>query len=150
MWEAPVLVITPADHTVTNPGAFTAALQRAVQEAAQGAVVILGITPDRPETGYGYIQAGGSLADQSVARPVQRFVEKPDAATAAAYLAEGGYFWHGGIFVLLPSTWLSARERFLPAILGATRTAFSTPTTQPLSFRPHPGLVQDVPGAAGD
>jgi mannose-1-phosphate guanylyltransferase/mannose-6-phosphate isomerase len=56
-----VLVITPADQTVTNPAAFTAALERAVQEAAQGAVMILGVTPDRPETGYGYIQ-GGDLA----------------------------------------------------------------------------------------
>jgi len=133
----PVLVITPADQTVTDPAAFTAALERAVQEAAQGAVVILGITPDRPETGYGYIQTGplpspgtaqhpgGASAVPEVrlmARPVQRFVEKPDAATAAAYLGEGGYFWNGGIFVLRASTWLAALERFCAPRQGGLRS----------------------------
>jgi mannose-1-phosphate guanylyltransferase len=142
----PVLVITPADQTVTDPAAFTAALERATHEAAEGAVVILGITPDRPETGYGYIQAGElappgaapnpggpSAAPDSrlKARPVQRFVEKPDAATAAAYLAEGGYFWNGGIFVLRASTWLQALQRFRPDILAATRAMRARPGTPP-------------------
>jgi len=161
----PVLVITPADQTVTNPAAFTAALERAVQEAAQGAVVILGITPDRPETGYGYIQ-GGDLAPPDAAqnpggpsaapdlplkaRPVQRFVEKPDAATAAAYLAEGGYFWNGGIFVLRASTWLQALERFRPDILAATRAAFEARSTDALFVRPDKAAFDAVPAESVD
>jgi mannose-1-phosphate guanylyltransferase/mannose-6-phosphate isomerase len=161
----PVLVITPADQTVTNPAAFTAALERAVQEAAQGAVVILGVTPDRPETGYGYIQ-GGDLAPPDAAqnpggpsaapdlplkaRPVQRFVEKPDAATAAAYLAEGGYFWNGGIFVLRASTWLQALERFRPDILAATRAAFEARSTDALFVRPDQAAFEAVPAESVD
>jgi mannose-1-phosphate guanylyltransferase/mannose-6-phosphate isomerase len=148
----PVLVITPADQTVTNPAAFTAALERAASEAADGAVVILGITPDRPETGYGYIQAGaapGTGAGAS-ALPVQRFVEKPDLATATAYLTEGGYFWNGGIFVLRASTWLQALERFRPDILAATRAAFQKRSTDALFVRPDKAAFEAVPAESVD
>ncbi|MFO0444858.1 MAG: sugar phosphate nucleotidyltransferase, partial [Betaproteobacteria bacterium] len=88
----PVLVVTPADQTVTDEAAFTAALRRAVAAAGDGAVVILGISPDKPETGYGYIRADGA--------EVAQFVEKPDLATAQKYLAQGGYYWNAGMFVL--------------------------------------------------
>ena len=148
----PVLVITPADQTVTNPAAFTAALERAASEAADGAVVILGITPDRPETGYGYIQAGAAPAvgTGASALPVQRFVEKPDLATATAYVAEGGYFWNGGIFVLRASTWLRALERFRPDILAATRTAFDARSTDALFVRPSQAAFEAVPAESVD
>ena len=98
----PVLVVTPADQTVTDEAAFTAALQQAVRLAATGAIVILGVQPDRPETGYGYIRAGGSA---EAGQHVERFVEKPDLATAAQYLASGDYFWNAGMFVLRASAW---------------------------------------------
>jgi mannose-1-phosphate guanylyltransferase/mannose-6-phosphate isomerase len=78
------------------------------------------------------------------ARPVQRFVEKPDAATAAAYLAEGGYFWNGGIFVLRASTWLQALQRFRPDILSATRTAFEARSTDALFVRPDQAAFEAV------
>jgi mannose-1-phosphate guanylyltransferase/mannose-6-phosphate isomerase len=143
----PVLVVTPADQTVTEPEAFTAALQRAATQAADGAVVILGITPDRPETGYGYIQAGGLDGD---AAPVIRFVEKPDAATAAAYLAEGGYSWNGGIFVLRASTWLQALERFRPDILAATRKAFEGRRDDAVFVRPDAAAFAAVPAESVD
>jgi mannose-1-phosphate guanylyltransferase/mannose-6-phosphate isomerase len=83
----PVLAVTPADQTVTDGEAFTQALRRAVHAAAQGAIVVLGVTPDRPETGYGYIRAGNGAAEADAVRAVERFVEKPDLATAQAYLA---------------------------------------------------------------
>src|SRR4051812_34633205 len=85
----PVLVVSPADQTVADGAAFTRALQQAVRAAADGAIVILGITPTSPETGYGYIRSTTGDGLQKVAR----FVEKPDAATAERYLAEGGYTW---------------------------------------------------------
>ena len=85
----PVLVVTPADQAVVDTIAFTQAMQQAVRVAEQCSIVILGITPDRPETGYGYIQAGAGKSEAVM--PVQRFVEKPDASTAQQYLAEGGY-----------------------------------------------------------
>jgi hypothetical protein len=80
----PVLAVTPADQTVTDGEAFTQALRRAVHAAAQGAIVVLGVTPDRPETGYGYIRAGNGAAEADAVRAVERFVEKPDLATAQA------------------------------------------------------------------
>jgi mannose-1-phosphate guanylyltransferase/mannose-6-phosphate isomerase len=151
----PVLVITPADQTVTDPAAFTAALEQAAAQATDGAVVILGITPDRPETGYGYIQAGaapvaGEGANTPPALPVQRFVEKPDLATSTAYLAEGGYFWNGGIFVLRASTWLTALERFRPDILAATRAAFQKRNTDALFVRPDKAAFEAVPAESVD
>ena len=123
--EDPVLVVTPADQTVVNTGAFTQAMQQAIHEAAAGTIVILGITPDLPETGYGYIQTSPSLRSEAQAvHPVKRFVEKPDAATAQQYLNAGGYFWNAGMFVLKASMWLQALAQFRPDILQATRTAW--------------------------
>jgi len=117
----PVLVVTSADQTVTDEAAFVAALRRAVAAAAEGAIVILGVTPDKPETGYGYIRADGPS--------VVQFVEKPDLATAERYLAQGGYFWNAGMFVLKASVWMAALERFRPDIAAACRTAFDGRST---------------------
>lgn len=118
----PVLVVTPADQTVADTAAFTQAMQAAIREAAVGSIVILGITPDSPETGYGYIQA--AVEAKEPAMQVQRFVEKPNSATAQQYLAEGGYYWNAGMFVLKASVWLKALEQFRPDILRATTVAW--------------------------
>jgi len=122
----PVLVVTPADQTVADTAAFTVAMQTAVREAASGSIVILGITPDRPETGYGYIHvaAESGMSALEGRRSVLRFVEKPDAATAQTYLDQGGYYWNAGMFVLKASVWLAALECFRPDILAATRAAW--------------------------
>jgi len=122
----PVLVVTPADQTVVNAAAFTAAMQQAVAEAAKGTIVILGVTPDKPETGYGYVQSAKSFRGEAEAiHIVKRFVEKPDAATAQAYLNEGGYYWNAGMFILKASVWVKALEQFRPDILQATQTAWT-------------------------
>ena len=143
----PVLVVNSSDQTVTDGAAFTAALRLAVHEAATGAIVILGITPDRPETGYGYIQAaaGGGAAPQ-----VAKFVEKPDAATAARYLAEGDYFWNAGMFVLRASVWMAALERFRPDIAAATRAAWAAHSTDAKFVRPGAAEFAAVPGESVD
>ncbi|MBV2235638.1 MAG: mannose-1-phosphate guanylyltransferase/mannose-6-phosphate isomerase [Sterolibacterium sp.] len=138
----PVLVVTPADQTVAHPAAFAAAMQQAVVEAAQGTIVILGITPDRPETGYGYIQVQSQPAaghdgtestkdteGKNAIYPVQRFVEKPDSATAQSYLNQGGYYWNAGMFVLKASVWLKALEQFRPDILHTTQAAWAGRST---------------------
>jgi mannose-1-phosphate guanylyltransferase / mannose-6-phosphate isomerase len=123
----PVLVVTPADQTVIDQVAFTVAMQNAIREAATGSIVILGITPDRPETGYGYIQASASTNEAAMS--VQRFVEKPDASTAQQYLDEGGYYWNAGMFVLKASVWLQVLEQFRPDILQATTQAWAKRNT---------------------
>lgn len=120
----PVLVVTPADHAIVDQPAFTRAMQQAVREAASEAIVILGVSPDRPEIGYGYIQVESPIADQKLAHLVRRFAEKPDAATARAYLDEGSYYWNAGIFVLKASVWMAALERFRPDIAQLSRIAW--------------------------
>jgi mannose-1-phosphate guanylyltransferase/mannose-6-phosphate isomerase len=117
----PVLVVTAADQTITDESVFIAALQRAVRQAAEGAIVILGITPDRPETGYGYIRAEGRAPEQRVAQ----FVEKPNLATAESYLADGSFYWNASIFVLRASVWINALERFRPDIAAACYKAWA-------------------------
>lgn len=138
----PVLVVTPADQTVADTAAFTQAMQAAVREAAVGSIVILGITPDSPETGYGYIQA--AVEAKEPAMQVQRFVEKPNAATARQYLAEGGYYWNAGMFVLKASVWLNTLEQFRPDILRATTVAWELRTTDANPVAPfvRPGKVE--------
>jgi mannose-1-phosphate guanylyltransferase len=135
----PVLVVTPADQTVTDDAAFTAALQRCgAPPRQQGAHRDPGHRARPPETGYGYIR--------SEARPgrdvVARFVEKPDQATAAALPGEGGYYWNSGMFVLRASLWLRALERFRADIAAATRApgpaAASTPLRAPRAGRASP------------
>jgi mannose-1-phosphate guanylyltransferase / mannose-6-phosphate isomerase len=138
----PVLVVTPADQTVTDGAAFTAALQNAVRKAAAGAIVILGITPDRPETGYGYIQSAGDK--------VERFVEKPNAETAARYLAEGGYSWNSGMFVVKASVWLKALDAFRPDIASATRAAWAARSTDQNFVRPGKAEFAAVPAESVD
>lgn len=130
----PVLVVTPADQTIADTAAFTVAMQAAMRQAYNGTIVILGIPPDRPETGYGYIQVTPTSACKSellLATPqtVRAFVEKPNAATAQKYLAEGHYFWNAGMFVLKASIWLQALEQFRPDIAQAARAAWASRTT---------------------
>ena len=142
----PVLVVSPADQTVTDQAAFTAALQQAVRGAADGAIVILGITPTSPETAYGYIRSTAGEGLQKVAQ----FVEKPDAATAARYLAEGGYTWNSGMFVLRASVWLEALRQFRPDILAATQAAWSGRTPDERFIRPTREAFLAVPSESVD
>lgn len=143
----PVLVVSPADQTVTDEAAFTHALQQAVRSAAQGDIVILGVQPDRPETGYGYIAAG---AGDAAGRAVERFVEKPDVATAQRYLAEGHYFWNSGMFVVRASVWLAALERFRPDILAATRVAWEARSVDASFVRPGKAEFGAIPAESVD
>jgi mannose-1-phosphate guanylyltransferase/mannose-6-phosphate isomerase len=143
----PVLVVTPADHVIPDRAAFTRAMHAAIQVAANGAVVVMGITPDRPETGYGYIQ---SAPADGAARTVTQFVEKPDAPTAERYLADGHYTWNGGIFVVRTSTWLSALQRFRPDILEATRTAWDARQTDDRFVRPGAAQFAAIPAESID
>ena len=144
----PILVVTPADQTVTNEAAYTAALQVAVRAAANGDIVILGITPDRPETGFGYIRT--SAADAQGARAVAAFVEKPNLETAKSYVADGGYFWNSGMFVMKASRWLAALEHFRPDIAKATRESFAVRTTDAQFVRPGKAEFATVPSESVD
>lgn len=122
--QDPVLVVSPTDHSVGQPAAFAQAIQTAARLAQQGAIVTLGVVPTRPETGYGYIHAHRTRTSAEGAMPVQAFVEKPDADTAARYLAGGEHYWNGGLFVMRASVWLDALGTFRPDILRAVEAAW--------------------------
>ena len=143
----PVMVVTAADHTYVDEAAFTSALQRAVRAAAQGAVVTLGIAPDRPETGFGYLRCADSLQGEL---KVARFVEKPDLTTAQAYVADGGFYWNSGIFVLRASVWLKALQQFRPDIASATTTAWNGRAVDVSFVRPDAAAFALIPSESVD
>ena len=147
--QDPVLVVSPADQTVVDEPAFTAALQRAVRAAASGAIVILGVTPDRPETGFGYIRASGEAGSASV-QSVAQFVEKPDLATAQRYVAAGDYFWNSGMFVVRASVWLAALEKFRPDIATASRAAWAVKAVDASFVRPGREQFAAIPSESVD
>ncbi len=147
--EDPVLVVAPADQTITHLPAFVSALQQATQAAADGAVVILGIQPLRPETGFGYIEADTATPGTGP-RAVRRFVEKPDAATAQTYLDAGNFFWNSGLFVLRASVWLKALGQYRADILSACQTAFDKATTDGVFIRPDKAAFAAIPAESVD
>jgi mannose-1-phosphate guanylyltransferase/mannose-6-phosphate isomerase len=150
--EDPVLVVTPADQSVADDIAFGGAMHDAIRQAAEGVIVILGVTPDRPETGYGYIQVAPESEKSAVAGPhsVLCFVEKPDATTAKTYLDQGGYYWNAGIFVIRASVWLDALQYFRPDISGASKEAWETRHDDQLFVRPGKEEFASIPAESID
>lgn len=116
-----LLLVLPSDHVVRDQTAFHAAVRQAAMAAETGKLVTFGVVPTAPETGYGYIKAA---AGQGV-RAVERFVEKPDLATAETYLASGEYYWNSGMFLFKASRYLEELERLQPTILSACRAALA-------------------------
>ena len=126
--EDPVLLVLPSDHVFANTQAFEAAVRSGQEAALQGALVTFGIVPTSPETGYGYVKAGGKVeigAGTNSALPVEAFVEKPDLATAQSYVESGNYFWNSGMFMFRASTFLGELGRHQPEMLGACKEAYS-------------------------
>jgi mannose-1-phosphate guanylyltransferase/mannose-6-phosphate isomerase len=146
----PVLVVCPADHVVPDVAAFGGAMQGAITAAAAGAIVVLGVKPDRPETGYGYIKSTGETSTTTGARIVTQFVEKPDLVTAERYLTDSNYTWNSGMFVLRASVWLEALRRFRPDILAGTREAWEARTTDHRFVRPAAAQFAAVPAESID
>src|SRR5262249_38464884 len=118
--EALVLVLA-ADHVVRKPDKFREACGRAAAAAAKGRIVTFGIEPTHPATPYGYIRPGKKLNGAGV-HTVEAFVEKPDAATAAGYVADR-YLWNSGNFLFHAATMLAEIERFEPTMVEAAKAA---------------------------
>ena len=122
--DDPLLLMMPADQLIADVDAFRQAVAAGIALAAEGALVTFGIVPNKPETGYGYIQLGQALAgSEPQSHAIAEFKEKPDASTAEKYLADGGYRWNAGIFLMRASVWLEAIEQFNPAIAEACAKA---------------------------
>ena len=152
----PVLLVMPADHVMTDKLAFQLAVRTGADLANQGCVVTFGITPDAPETGYGYIQAGKKYGhqsngvSQSRACLIARFVEKPDAKTAQAYLDDGSYLWNSGIFMMKASVWLDAIGICRADILAACQDAFDKGSTDGEFVRVDPTAFANCPNDSID
>ncbi len=119
-----MLLVLAADHRITRPDAFVEAVAAAEVAARDGRLVTFGIQPSAPSTGYGYIRMGEPTAAPGV-HDVARFVEKPDAATAEGFLAEGTYRWNAGMFLLSAASYLEELARHAPDILDACRAAMA-------------------------
>ncbi len=117
------LLVLPADHLIRDEVAFAEAVQAACTQADQGRMVTFGIVPTAPETGFGYIERGDRLDDDACS--VRRFVEKPDAGTAEAFLAQGGYLWNAGMFCFRAEDVLAALERYAPDVFTATESCWA-------------------------
>ncbi len=151
-----VLVVLPSDQAVRDEETFVAALRTAVAAAsAEDVFVTLGIPPTRPETGFGYLETSERLPRESSSNgkgsgavPVVRFVEKPDAARAAAYVASGRHLWNAGIFVFRTSLLIEEMSRSCPAVLDAARRAHAAriagdPSSFEESFSSSPSISVD-------
>ena len=144
----PVLLVMPADHVMTDKAAFQAAVRSGAELALKGAIVTFGITPDAPETGYGYIQGGASFGAH--AKLIARFVEKPDLETAQSYLNAGTYLWNSGIFMMKASVWLQAIALCRADILSACQTAFDKGSTDGEFVRVDATLFSQCPSDSID
>lgn len=122
------LLVMPSDHVIADARAFLSAIDAAQPLVERGWLATFGIAPTGPETGYGYIRIGEEVGPG--AQRVDRFVEKPDLATAEAMIASGDHVWNGGIFMFRADAYLRALGEFAPAMLDAARAAFDGAQTQ--------------------
>ena len=120
-----ILAVMPSDHVVRDEAGFIAAVQAAAKVAGTGKLVLFGIKPDQPHTGYGYIRKGPPLKGAAGAFGVEAFVEKPNAATAKSYLKDGTYYWNSGIFVLNARVLIDEMTRLNPEIVVAATASLA-------------------------
>jgi mannose-1-phosphate guanylyltransferase/mannose-1-phosphate guanylyltransferase/mannose-6-phosphate isomerase len=118
-----LLLVLPSDHVVQQPEALRAAVDSAAPFAREGRLVTFGVTPDRPETGFGYIKRGAEIGTGIF--EVDQFVEKPDLETATSYLAGGAHLWNAGMFLMGAEAYLDALDLHAPDILSAARSSIA-------------------------
>lgn len=122
--ENPILLVLSADHMIKDVNAFHIALADAIEAAQEGHLATFGVTPTRPETGYGYIKTKrDSSLPVATFYPVAQFVEKPDLTTAERYLAEGCYYWNSGMFVFQTEVFLRELQVHSPDVVVAAEQA---------------------------
>ena len=120
-----LVLLLPSDHHIARPDAFRSATKQAAEAARDGWLVTFGITPDRPDSGFGYIMRGAALAGLAGCYRVERFTEKPDRATAETFLEAGDYSWNSGLYLFRADMLLAEIERLQPEILAACRGAIA-------------------------
>ena len=142
------MLVMPSDHTIADLPAFHAAVARALPLVAEGWLVTFGITPDAPETGYGYIKMGETCGD--MIHEVVRFVEKPNAERAAEMLVEGNHAWNAGIFIFRADAYLAAMERHQPDMLAAVKASLGGAERKGRHIAPDPQAFAACPSDSID
>jgi len=142
-----LMLIVPSDHEITTNDDFWASIAAGIEPADNGRIVTFGITPDRPETGYGYIEVG---ACQAGIFDVERFVEKPDLATAKHYLESGQFLWNSGIFLFSSQTMKAVFEVLAPKIWQKTQAAYAKARQDITSIWLPFALYQQIPADSVD
>ncbi len=143
-----VMLVMPSDHVIANEAAFHAATEALLPAVQDGWLATYGINPTGPETGYGYIQMGSAVG--AGVQAVQRFVEKPDAARAAAMIEAGDHVWNGGIFLFRADSYLNAVEADAPEIGAAVRDAMSRAQRNGNHINPDEASFAACPGDSID
>ena len=141
------MVVLPSDQVIFNESAFIDAIDTARKAADDKKLITIGIQPNRPETGYGYIRRGEAVGDGF---RVERFVEKPDLQTALQFIADGGYAWNGGIFAFRAGRFLEELARHRPDMAARTKQAFDSGQHADTTIRPDDALFAAVEGESVD
>lgn len=142
-----IMLVCPSDHHVADQSAFLAGVEEAAALAQKDHMVAFGITPDAPETGYGYIRKGAPLA---LGHEVDRFVEKPDRATAEAFLASGEYVWNGGIFAFRAGAFLDELAAHRPAMAASVAEAWAGARNEGWQVHPDADAFAAIEGESID
>lgn len=145
-----LMLIAPSDHQIPDTGAFRAAVLAGIAPALKGRIVTFGIAPTRPETGFGYLELSSPPDGSGTPLPLERFVEKPDAARAEQMLAGGRHLWNAGIFLASVRTLLDAFNTHAPDIVGPVRAALAEGREDLDFFRLAPGPWAELPNASVD
>jgi mannose-1-phosphate guanylyltransferase/mannose-6-phosphate isomerase len=145
-----LMLVQPSDHVVADTEAFHRAVMQGIAAAHAGRLVTFGVKPTRPDTGYGYIQAGGALASADGVQSVDRFVEKPNRETAERFLSDGNFLWNSGIFLLSARAYLDELARINPAMLAACERAMQTGEEDLTFFRLDRAAFAEAPSLSID
>jgi mannose-1-phosphate guanylyltransferase/mannose-1-phosphate guanylyltransferase/mannose-6-phosphate isomerase len=121
-----VMLVAPSDHVIVDTAAFLAAVDKAAEAASQGALVAFGVTPDRPETGYGYLELPAAPDGTGAAVRIASFREKPDLATAKTFLSSGRHLWNAGLFLFRAADVIRAFETHAPDLVTPCRAAIES------------------------
>jgi mannose-1-phosphate guanylyltransferase/mannose-6-phosphate isomerase len=147
--QDPILVVTPSDQIFQKAEAFETVVRQAIRAAASGALIVLGVTPDSPETGYGYVQQTG-VAGEYGEYAVALFTEKPTLDIAKAYLAEGVHTWNSGLLVIKASVWIEFIRYFRPDIAELTSSAWALRSDDGQFVRPNKEVFLKIPSDSVD
>ena len=147
--QDPILIVTPSDQTIKDESAFLKSLNEAVNVAIQGHIVILGVKPRRPDTGFGYIKTKKSNI-QHTTFEVLEFTEKPDFNLAKTYIDSGNYFWNSGMFIMKASQWIKAIQQFDLDIYQSTLKAYEKLSRDDYFIRPNKALFNEIPSNSID